>query len=303
MSGQGPVSNVLFASIGGSPTDPRQCRIRFWAVAALITAMTMSAGAAEPGEANGNGPAQLQLAVGPTLEVEPSVFTEFYVRVGGPTDALPPRSYVQINKLPSSVVLSEGKKTPAGSWVVPVLALERLMVTAPTHLPQGSEFIVALVAGDGTVLVERTVALYVAPVVTTRTNYKVDEMQGPRMLTSTAPPVGSGFVSTDPSDRKVGAPVPTKEERAQAERLVGQGERHLADGNVSVARQYFLRAAEQGLAIAALKMAETHDPRALLGVNVRGLVPDPAEAKKWYERALELGAPEAQARLQRLGSK
>ncbi len=309
MSGQGRVSNVLFASIGGSPTDPRQCRIQFWAAlqiaaAALITAMTMSAGAAEPGEANRNGPAQLQLVVGPTLEVEPSVATEFYVRVGGPTDALPPRSYVQINKLPSSVVLSEGKKTPAGSWVVPVLALERLMVTAPTRLPQGSEFIIALVAGDGTVLVERTVAFYVAPaVVTTRTDYKVDETQAPRMVTSTAPPVGSGPVSTDPPDRKGGASVPTKEERAQAERLVSQGERYLADGNVSVARQYFLRAAELGLAIAALKMAETHDPRALMGVNVRGLVPDPAEAKKWYERALELGAPEAQARLQRLGRK
>jgi hypothetical protein len=92
-------------------------------------------------------------------------------------------------------------------------------------------------------------------------------------------PLGSGTVSTDPPHRKGGASVPTKEERAQAERLVSQGERHLVDGNVSVARQYFLRAAELGLAIAALKMAETHDRRALMGVNVRGLVPDSAEAK------------------------
>jgi TPR repeat protein len=84
---------------------------------------------------------------------------------------------------------------------------------------------------------------------------------------------------------------------------VSRGERHLADGNFTIARQYFLRAAELGLAIAALKMAETHDAQALGGINVRGLMPDPAEAKKWYERALELGAPEAQARLQRLGSK
>jgi hypothetical protein len=305
MTGQGRVSNVLVAAIGGRLTGPRQCRIRFWAalqisVATLITPMTMSAGAAEPAEANRNGPAQPQLAVAPTLEVEPSVPTEFYVRLGGPTDALPARSYVLIDKLPSSVILSEGKKTSAGSWVVPVLVLERLRVTAPAPLPQGSEFIIALVTGDGTVLVERTVALYVAPtVVNARTDDKVDETQAPRITTSTAPPVTSGPVSTDPPDRKGRPSAPTKEERAQAERLVSQGERHLADGNISIARQYFLRAAELGLAIAALKMAETHDPLALVGVNVRGLVPDPAEARKWYERALELGAPEAQARLQR----
>jgi TPR repeat protein len=85
--------------------------------------------------------------------------------------------------------------------------------------------------------------------------------------------------------------------------MVSQGERHVAEGNISIARQYFLRAAELGLPIAALKMAETHDPSALVGVNVRGLVPDPVEARKWYGRALELGVPEAEARLQRLGSK
>ena len=172
--------------------------------------------------------------------------------------------------------------------MVPVLALERLMVTAPTHLPQGSEFIVALVAGDGTVLVERDSCTLRRP-----RRHHAHQLQSGRDARATnadlhRPARWLGIVSTDPSDRKVGAPVPTKEERAQAERLVGQGERHLADGNVSVARQYFLRAAEQGLAIAALKMAETHDPRALLGVNVRGLVPDPAEAKKWMSGRLSL---------------
>ena len=79
MSGQGPVSNVLFASFGGSPTVPRQCRIRFWAVAALITAMTMSVGAAEPGEqTEWSGTASTRGRT--TLEVEPSVFTNLCAR-------------------------------------------------------------------------------------------------------------------------------------------------------------------------------------------------------------------------------
>ena len=96
-------------------------------------------------------------------------------------------------------------------------------------------------------------------------------------------------------------PAPTGQERAQAERLIIQGERRLAEGNISSAREYFLRAAELGLPIAAFKVAETHDPIALGALNVRGLVPDPVEARKWYRRALDLGVSEAQPRLQRLG--
>jgi len=308
MTAPGRVSNVLVAAIGGSLNRPRQWRIRFWValrilVATLITPMTACASAAEPGEENKTGPAQPQFAVAPTLEVELSIPTEFYLRVGGPTDALPPRSYVLIDKLPSSVILSEGKKTSAGSWVVPLLVLERLKVTASARLPQGLEFSIALVA-DGTVLVERTVALYVAAAaVTAPPDNKVDETQALRSAAFTNSPVGSAPVSTDPPHRKGRPAAASKEVRAEAERLVSRGERHLADGNITIARQYFLRAFELGLAIAALKMAETHDARALGGINVRGLMPDPAEAKKWYERALELGAPEAEARLQRLGSK
>jgi hypothetical protein len=285
MTGRGRVSNVLVAAIGGSLRGP--CRIWFWVafrilVATLITPMTVSAGAVQPGEENRNRPAKPQIAVAPTLEVEPSIPTELYVRVDGPTDALPPPSYVLIDKLPSSVILSEGKKTSAGSWVVPLLVLERLKITATARLPQGSEFMIALVA-DGAVLVQRTVTLYVAPaVVAARPSNKVDKMQAPRIAAFTNSPVGS---------------------RAEAERLVSRGERHLADGNIVIARQYFLRASELGLGIAALKMAETYDARALVGLSVRGLMPDPAEATKWYERALELGAPEAQARLERLGRK
>jgi molybdate transport system substrate-binding protein len=149
---------------------------------------------------------------------------------------------------------------------------------------------------------------YRVEVIAPLTDRKVNETQAPPIPISTDPPATfvpiPGRVSTDPPDRKSVAPfqpAPTREERAQAERLFNQGERHLVDGNISIARQYFLRAAELGLPIAALKLAETHDPSALVGLNVRGLVPDPVEARKWYERAIELGAPEAEARLQLLG--
>jgi hypothetical protein len=314
MSDQGQRSHVLLTAASRNRNGARRWQIRFAAalyisLAVLTVAMIASVDAA----------GQPQLVVGRTLEVEASVPTEFYLRVGGPTDDLPPRSVVRINNLPASVTLSEGQKTPTGSWVVPVSALERLKVTAPAGLPERSEFIIALVDGDGMVRTERTIALYIMPtVVAVRTDKKADVTQAPPVAVPTAPlavqPVASvpasvpgpvrGPVSVDPPGSNEVAPVwpaPTREERAQAERLVRLGERHLAEGNISIARQYFLRAAEVGLPIAVLRMAETHDPTALVGLNVRGLAPDPAEARKWYERALALGVPEAEARLRRLG--
>jgi hypothetical protein len=105
------------------------------------------------------------------------------------------------------------------------------------------------------------------------------------------------------SERKcaaVACQAPT-EELEQAERLVRLGDRYLAQGNIVIARQYFLRAADLGLAMAALKIAETYDPNELTRFNVYGVKPNLAEARRWYQRAIELDMPEAQARVQRLG--
>ena len=92
-------------------------------------------------------------------------------------------------------------------------------------------------------------------------------------------------------------------QRPQSERLFSLGERYRAEGNIVVARQYFLRAAQLGLASAAFKLAVTYDPYELERLNTRGLNADLAEAKRWYARAAEFGAEDAKARLVRLGEK
>ena len=96
------------------------------------------------------------------------------------------------------------------------------------------------------------------------------------------------------------SPSPPAKDLDTAQRLVELGDRHMSQGNVAIAREYYARAADLGLAIAALKMAETQDPKELARFNVRGVKPDLAEAKRWYQRALELKASEAEARLRRL---
>ena len=58
---------------------------------------------------------------------------------------------------------------------------------------------------------------------------------------------------------------------------------------------------EAGLAAGALKMAATYDPTELARLEAVAVNPDRNEARKWYERARELGAREAEERLARLG--
>ena len=56
------------------------------------------------------------------------------------------------------------------------------------------------------------------------------------------------------------------------------------------------------MAQSAVALAGTYDPDELGKMKVVGLQPDIAAARKWYEKARELGAPEAAERLRRLGS-
>ena len=86
------------------------------------------------------------------------------------------------------------------------------------------------------------------------------------------------------------------------EKIVARGERHLSEGNVAVARQFFVRAAEAGVARAALLLASTYDPYEFANLGIRGVQPNSTEARKWYKRAGELGAPQAAGRLLQLGA-
>ncbi len=90
------------------------------------------------------------------------------------------------------------------------------------------------------------------------------------------------------------------QEKARAERLLAKGEEYFASGNIAAARDFFERAADVGLAAAALRLAATYDPAELQRVEAKGIVADRNLARKWYERAREMGAAEAVERLARL---
>jgi ABC-type amino acid transport substrate-binding protein len=98
-------------------------------------------------------------------------------------------------------------------------------------------------------------------------------------------------------------PVLTAAERDRAMRLMTKGDRELEDGRVAPARLLYERAADLGLAQAAMALAATYDPAELAKLDLRNVQPNATEAKRWYERALALGAGDARQRLQQLGAK
>jgi hypothetical protein len=77
----------------------------------------------------------------------------------------------------------------------------------------------------------------------------------------------------------------------------------IASGDLAAARLVLHRAADAGDARAAMTLAATYDPVILEKLAVRGVVPDMAMARSWYEKARQFGAPEAASRLELLASR
>ncbi|HET9688402.1 MAG TPA: sel1 repeat family protein, partial [Pseudolabrys sp.] len=59
--------------------------------------------------------------------------------------------------------------------------------------------------------------------------------------------------------------------------------------------------ADAGLVLGAMAMAATYDPAELDRLGLLGLKPDREAARRWYERARQLGGADAEQQLQRLG--
>ena len=82
--------------------------------------------------------------------------------------------------------------------------------------------------------------------------------------------------------------------------LLRRGQEYLRNGDIAAARLVLRRAANAGNAQAALTLGATFDPIVFGEMGVLGFAADPAQARAWYERAGQLGSPEAARRIERL---
>jgi hypothetical protein len=275
---------------GGGELCAFKSRGRSWPVALALGLATVGAaleGAAETANKLGaarlaQGADQPRISVAATIVAEPASQTPLAIHIGPPA-LLPEMSFVRLRGLPPTVSLSEGHSIGPGSWAVPLTALPTLKADIPTGIAGRTEIVISLVNIDGTQLAEARTALVVGTL-----GMMTPTTKAPVELAAKRP----GLVVP---------PVVSSEEFRRGERLVAQGDRYFAEGKVAGARLFFRQAADIGLALGAIRLAATYDPAELSRYQVLGITPDLAEARKWYERAREMGAPEAEQRLARLG--
>jgi hypothetical protein len=137
------------------------------------------------------------------------------------------------------------------------------------------------------------------------------------LVAAVAPPAGTPVAAAPPpAPPRAALPAPVQRpakaapppvldptSRETALKFLRRGNEELAEGRVAPARLLYERAAEMGLAQAAMALAGTYDAAELNQPHLRNVLPDAAEAARWYQRARALGAADADARLRRLGSK
>jgi hypothetical protein len=240
------------------------------------------------------------IVVADPMRIAPAAETPVPIQVT-PLEAVPRGSFVRLRGLPATAALSDGHSIAPGAWSVPVGALSALKILLPAKSAGRSEIAITLVSGDGAVLAEAKATLVVgAPPSLTAAN------AAPLPRVSPAPPQRPAPEAhpSAPGAASAAAPVPrlSADARERAMRLVKKGDEQLADGGIAQARLLYERAAESGLALGAMAMAATYDAVELERMGARGLKPDRDAARRWYERARQLGAAEAEERLRRLGA-
>jgi hypothetical protein len=80
---------------------------------------------------------------------------------------------------------------------------------------------------------------------------------------------------------------------AEVADLLARGDSFILVGDVISARVFYARAFDAGDGRAALRMGATFDPAFLSRAGLADTTGDPAQARAWYHRALELGATAA----------
>lgn len=279
------------------------------APAMLAIALVCWAGVPVVASAQGAG-GKYSISIAAMLLAEPGIETPLPIQIA-PGDDLPKNSFIRIRGLPPTATLSEGHVIAAGSWAVPLSGLPTLKLAAPNSGTSKSELTVALVGIDGNVWAEAKSTLAVISASSLPLGNQAPQTP-PQATAAAGPPQpdtsnsvtqpetsGAGAASAPPSSR-----IPTTpQDNERALGLVAKGNEMLEEGDVAAARLYYQRGADLGLAKAAVALAETYDPNELSRWPVAGLQADVATARRWYEHALQLGAPEANDRLRRLTSR
>jgi hypothetical protein len=250
------------------------------------------------------------IQVAAEIKVAPSVMTPLPIRIALGAD-FPPQAMLLVHGLPARVTLSEGRSFGTGVWAVPLANVSRLEIAPATGTGGRTSISFELVTLEGKILAQAKSTLQIAPVA-------VEQRKAPQSTANSgasdtiALTAGSLPPDTPPVPDTIGDRTASVAPEAQISseqsdhfrKLIERGDELMQSGKVSSARLLYQSAAEGGSAEAALALAETYDGGELVrGKVMGGNRPDLAMAKKWYQKAKQLGSPEADSHLLRLSTR
>ena len=103
-----------------------------------------------------------------------------------------------------------------------------------------------------------------------------------------------------PAPPQPAAPAARRMDPDEVAGLLKRAKGMLAIGDIASARLLLERAADAQEAEAALMLGTTYDPLVVGNRDMRSIMPDPAMARQWYQKAAALGSADARRRLSQL---
>jgi TPR repeat protein len=185
-----------------------------------------------------------------------------------------------------------GTALGGGAWRIALGDLPQAALGPPADFVGAMDVAVELLLADETVADRSMMRIEWAPAAGS----------SPPPAQSQAQPQSQALAAPEPDLRSAvpppaGGPTLDRDELAT---LLKRGQDFLANGDLASARLVLRRAADGGDAQAALLLGSTFDPAMFKQLKVIGAAPDPAQARMWYQRAVELGSTEAVRRLEPL---
>jgi hypothetical protein len=295
----------MSGGLDGPESDRRRRKACLWGVAVVLAVAEtqVAAAAAFPDNSEKLGawresgvvPVADKISSFSVKDIQAEPGTEAPIAIKLPTRAELRRAgseegaFLLVRNIPEGVGLSAGMAT-GRVWVVPLREVLNLRLLTQPGVPTRFQLEFHLMGLNKSVLAEATITVDLAP---SRTVAAI----------SPAAPEPEAAEQPHPPVHLVEPPRPEVEPLSpEAEAvLMTRGNEILQQGGIAAARLIFEEVAKHGSPAGALALARTYDPAYALPAAAAP-TPNMAEARKWYERAAELGNPDAKQRLAEIAS-
>ncbi len=191
---------------------------------------------------------------------------------------------LRISGLPPSAYLTKGVEVAEGQWMLKAADFASTELIVPhTDVPN--------IALQVAALDEKTGAL-AAP--SQKLNVALDtnavpvpgvpqpKVDGPPRVEPASAIPDQGF---NKMQLPLAIPAPLETTNPEAQVLITKGDTLLRSGDILAARQFYLRAYDLKVPVAAYGVGQTYDPAVYAKFKIRGLAPDAQTAAEWYGKA------------------